>query len=249
MPPVDSPAITDEELQKALEALLFITDRALSLDELSKLTGVKDKDRLSALIARIKAENEARGSAVQVLEIAEGFQMATQPVFAPFVRKLFSERMTMRLSTAAHETLSIVAYKQPITRAEIEEIRGVEVIAALETLLEKRLVRVVGRKETVGRPLMYGTTPEFLRHFGLRSLDDLPPIESFVPVESEPQREASQADSAPGQSVPMDVVTSVGDSSVEPSSEPAEETPGAGEQIPSEAADSSAETPEQPPQV
>lgn len=204
MPPVENCPIPDEELQRALETLLFITDRALSLDELAKLTGVKDKEKLSSAIARLKDEAEARGSAVQVIEIAEGFQMATKPSYASFVRKLFSERMTMRLSTAAHETLSIVAYKQPITRAEIEEIRGVEVIAALETLLEKRLVRVVGRKETVGRPLMYGTTPEFLRHFGLRSLDDLPPIESFAPVESGPKAEAPQAEPTEAGAVPAD---------------------------------------------
>jgi segregation and condensation protein B len=94
--------------------------------------------------------------------------------------------MTMRLSTAALETLSIIAYKQPLTRAEIEEIRGVEVIAALETLLEKGLVRVVGRKETVGRPLLYGTTPEFLRQFGLRSISDLPPLDAFQPPPAPP---------------------------------------------------------------
>ncbi|TBR25032.1 SMC-Scp complex subunit ScpB, partial [bacterium] len=114
---------------------------------------------------------------------ADGFQMATKPEYAPYVRNLYKERMTMRLSTAALETLAIIGYRQPLTRAEIEEIRGVEVIAALETLLEKALVKVVGRRETVGRPLLYGTTPEFLRHFGLRSIGDLPPIDSFTPAE------------------------------------------------------------------
>lgn len=118
------------------------------------------------------------------MAVAEGWQMATRPDLAPYVRKLFADRATMRLSVAAQETLSIVAYRQPLTRAEIEEIRGVEVIAALETLLEKRLLKVVGRKETVGRPLLYGTTPEFLRHYGLRSLEDMPPIDSFAPADA-----------------------------------------------------------------
>ena len=110
--------------------------------------------------------------------------MATRPELAPYMRKLFSDRATMRLSTAAQETLSIISYKQPLTRAEVEEIRGVEVIADLETLLEKRLIKVVGRRETVGRPLMYGTTMEFLRHFGLRSLEDLPPLDRFAPTDA-----------------------------------------------------------------
>ena len=120
-----------------------------------------------------------------------------------YLRKLFADRATMRLSTAAQETLSIVAYKQPLTRAEIEEIRGVEVIAALETLLEKRLLKVVGRKETVGRPLMYGTPLDFLRHFGLRSLEDLPPIDSFTPADQVPPTAApADAGAAPVPEVP-----------------------------------------------
>lgn len=180
MPTVETPPMGDEDLKRALESLLFITDRPLSPEELGKISGVKDTPRISGLIARIREEMEARASALQLLEVGGGFQMATRPVHAPLVRKLFAERMTMRLSTAAHETLAIIAYKQPITRAEIEEVRGVEVIAALETLIEKRLIRVVGRKESVGRPLMYGTTLDFMRRFGLSSLEELPPIESFA---------------------------------------------------------------------
>ncbi|MDE2040165.1 MAG: SMC-Scp complex subunit ScpB [Elusimicrobia bacterium] len=179
-----SPSPTENEaLKKALESLLFITDHPLSLAQLCKILGVREKEskRVEDAIAALKGELDEKQSAVQVVEVAEGFQMGTRPDYAPYVRKLFSDRMTMRLSTAAHETLSIIAYKQPLTRAEIEHIRGVEVIAALETLLEKGLIRVVGRKETVGRPLMYGTTPDFLRHFGLRSLADLPPLDGFQP--------------------------------------------------------------------
>jgi segregation and condensation protein B len=176
-------APTDEQLKAQLETLLFITDHPLSLEELRKLTRVKDLPRLRALVGELKQKLEEQACAVQILEIAGGFQMATRPAHADLVRKLFAERMTMRLSTAAHETLAIVAYKQPLTRAEIEDIRGVEVIAALETLLEKRLIKVVGRKESVGRPLLYGTTADFMRHFGLGSLEDLPPIDEFQPAE------------------------------------------------------------------
>ena len=207
-----SPLSTNnEELKKTLESLLFITDHPLGLGQLQKITGVKDEPRLAALITEIKSEIDEKGSPVQLVEVAEGFQMATRPAYASFVRKLFAEKMTMKLSTAAHETLSIVAYKQPLTRAEIEEIRGVEVIASLETLLEKRLIKVVGRKETVGRPLMYGTTMDFLRHFVLKSLEELPPLENFqpalleapaildessLPPEVEPQTELPPAEAA-----------------------------------------------------
>ncbi len=190
-----TPAPQDEELKGRLETLLFITDRPLSLDELRKLTKVKDAARLQALVGELRQKLEDDKSALQVMEVAGGYQMATRPAHADLVRKLFTDRMTLRLSTAAHETLAIIAYKQPLTRAEIEDIRGVEVIAALESLLEKRLIKVVGRKESVGRPLLYGTTADFMRHFGLRSLEDLPPIENFQAAA--PAAEAPAAEVAP----------------------------------------------------
>lgn len=182
--PAPSPANDPALLRRALEGLLFITDRPLSAGELCKLVNVRDQDRIVAAVEELRRELEDRNLGYRLIAVAEGWQMATRPELAPYMRKLFSDRATMRLSTAAQETLSIISYKQPLTRAEVEEIRGVEVIAALETLLEKRLIKVVGRKETVGRPLMYGTTMEFLRHFGLRSLEDLPPIDSFGPADA-----------------------------------------------------------------
>jgi segregation and condensation protein B len=185
-PAVPSLANDDALLRRALEGLLFITDRPLSAMELSRLVGVKDQERIAGCVEELRRDLEEKNGGYRLMAVAEGWQMATRPELAPYVRKLFADRATMRLSTAAQETLSIVAYRQPLTRAEIEEIRGVEVIAALETLLEKRLLKVVGRKETVGRPLLYGTTPEFLRHYGLRSLEDMPPIDSFAPADAVP---------------------------------------------------------------
>ena len=191
--PAPSPANDPALLRLALEGLLFITDRPLSAAELGKLLNVRDQDRIVAAVEALRIELEESGRGYRLIAVAEGWQMATRPELAPYMRKLFSDRATMRLSTAAQETLSIISYKQPLTRAEIEEIRGVEVIAALETLLEKRLVKVVGRKETVGRPLMYGTTLEFLRHFGLRSLEDMPPLDRFTPAVTEPVTEQPEA--------------------------------------------------------
>jgi len=205
--PVDpsrpTPATDPALLRRALEALLFITDRPLSAGELAKLVGMRDQDRIVGAVEEFRRDLEAANLGYRLIAVAEGWQMATRAEFAPYVRRLFSDRATMRLSTAAQETLSIVAYKQPLTRAEVEQIRGVEVIAALETLLEKRLLKVVGRKESVGRPLMYGTTPEFLRHFGLRSLEDLPPFDSFTPAEDAPAASApADAAAAPAPELP-----------------------------------------------
>ena len=221
----------NEELKRILETLLFITDHPLSAETLGKIAGVKDQARVGALVTELRGELDQRASALQILEVADGFQMATRASYAPIVRKLFAERMTMKLSTAAHETLSIVAYKQPLTRAEIEEIRGVEVIAALETLLERRLIKVVGRKETVGRPLMYGTTMEFMRHFGLKSLEDLPPIENFAAEDPASGSERSLATSgdalSPGAAAPEAPIAAVAEEA------PVEETQAA--QVPGNA--------------
>lgn len=179
------------ELKQAVETLLFITDQPIGIAKITQTIGAKDRDEVESAVREIKKDYEERGAAIQVLEIAEGYQMATKSDYAQYVRTLFKEKMAMRLSTAALETLSIVAYKQPLTRAEIEQIRGVEVIAALETLLEKGLIRVAGRKESVGRPLLYGTSPDFLRRFGLRSLEDLPPLDEFKVAGGEKETMAS----------------------------------------------------------
>ncbi len=202
-PAIPSPLNDDALLRRALEGLLFITDRPLSAAELGKLVGVRDQDKIIGTVEELRRDLEAKNAGYRLIAVAEGWQMATRPELAPYMRKLFADRATMRLSTAAQETLSIIAYRQPLTRAEIEEIRGVEVIAALETLLEKGLTKVVGRKETVGRPLMYGTTSEFLRHFGLRSLEDLPPLDNFTPAEDVPPSAApADAAAAPAPEIP-----------------------------------------------
>ncbi|MBI4347169.1 MAG: SMC-Scp complex subunit ScpB [Elusimicrobia bacterium] len=219
------------ELKTTIETLLFITEQPIPLPRLCKLVGVKDLAQVSGLVQELKQEYEARGAGIQVLEIAEGFQMATKPAQAPFVRKLYADKMTMKLSTAALETLSIVAYKQPITRAEIEQIRGVEVIAALETLLERRLLKVVGRKETVGRPLLYGTTPDFLRHFGLKSIADLPSMDSFTPAETSHPDLSEEAWQEAG-SVPAEPPPEAGAAAAAPAAEAAPAPGAAGPESP-----------------
>lgn len=173
-----------KELKNILQTLFFITDKPISVNQLKEIfadsadsntSGSVTDPVLLELIDELK--KESINQPIELCQIAEGYQYATRPQYSPWVKKLFKDKTTLRLSISALETLSIIAYKQPTTRAEIEEIRGVEVISVLETLLERKLVKIVGRKETVGRPLLYGTTMDFLRYFGLRNLSELPSLE------------------------------------------------------------------------
>ncbi|MCX5784848.1 MAG: SMC-Scp complex subunit ScpB [Elusimicrobia bacterium] len=170
----------DTELKKALETLLFIADHPLPVESLAQLCEVKNQERVKALLDELKAVYDGEERALQVMQVAGGWQMSTRPAYSLWVRKLYHNKMTVRLTQAAVETLCIIAYKQPLTRAEIEAIRGVEVIGPLDTLTERRLITVVGRRETTGRPILYGTTTEFLRQFGLNTLSDLPKLENFT---------------------------------------------------------------------
>ena len=169
----------DAELKKVIETLLFITDAPLPAGRIGQICEVKNTERVNSALAALKEQYDGEGRALQLLQVAGGWQMSTRPEFGLYVRKLYHNKMTVRLTQAALETLCIIAYKQPLTRADIEAIRGVEVIGPLETLTQRKLITVVGRRETIGRPILYGTTTEFLRQFGLNSLDDLPKLESF----------------------------------------------------------------------
>lgn len=174
-------------VKKIIETLLYMTDHPLSNQEIIEVfdKSITEEEILSA-VGEIKADLAKSDSGLTLVEVAGGIQIATSPQVAVWVRKLYRERLTVRLSSSALETLSIIAYKQPITRSDIEQIRGVEVTGVMETLLERRLIKVIGRKETIGRPLLYGTTPEFLRQFGLKHLSDLPDLKSISVAESNP---------------------------------------------------------------
>ncbi len=169
----------DTELKRVLETLLFITDAPLPAARLAQLCEIKNKERVESALNELRKSYDDEGRTLQVMQVAGGWQLATRPEYGLWVRKLYNNKMTVRLTQAALETLCIIAYKQPLTRAEIEAIRGVEVIGPLDTLTQRRLVTVVGRRESIGRPILYGTTSEFLRQFGLNSLDGLPKLESF----------------------------------------------------------------------
>ncbi len=172
--------VQTDDIKKIVETLLFITDRPVKPARLADIIDGTDVAQVRNTIATLQNEYAEQGRAVQIVEIGGGFQMATKPEYGRWVRRLYNEKMTTKLSPAALETLAIVAYKQPITRAEMEAIRGVDVAGPLERLLERSLVRVVGKKDTVGRPMVYGTTDEFLRMFGLNKLSELPDLQVFA---------------------------------------------------------------------
>lgn len=157
-----------------LEALLLASPEPLTLRRIAEVIGLDEKDGRLLLDDLIRAYAEAERGLV-IKEIAGGYLLTTRADLAPFVERLVAPR-ARGLSHAALETLSIIAYRQPVTRAEIEGVRGVKVDRSLESLSERRLIQEVGRKETPGRPLLYGTTKEFLAYFGLASIEDLPPL-------------------------------------------------------------------------
>jgi len=174
-------------LKGILEATLFVSGEPLSVDRmLGVVEGVSRAELVSALQA-LQADYAVEGRGLQLVEVAGGFQIATRPDCAPWIKRLERAKEGARLSRSAMETLAIVAYKQPVVRAEIEQIRGVDSAAVLKTLLERRLVRIVGRKDAPGRPIMYGTTRQFLQAFGLKDLADLPALRDIKELkEAEP---------------------------------------------------------------
>ena len=181
--------VPTSEFKQIVETLLFITDRPLKPSRIADVIDGVDARRVREMILEIKDDYIRRNSAVQVVELGGGFQMSTKPEYGRWVRKLYNEKMTTRLSNAALETLAIIAYKQPVTRAEMEMIRGVDVAAPLERLLERGLVRVLGKRDTIGRPMVYGTTDEFLRLFGLNKISELPDLQVFAAKQVQEKQE------------------------------------------------------------
>ncbi|MSQ90868.1 MAG: SMC-Scp complex subunit ScpB [Phycisphaerales bacterium] len=168
----------DQPLNRRVEALLFAAERSLSDARIAELLGLPAKSRSATevrdAVEELNASYFAAGCAFKIEQVAGGRQVLTLPTFAPVIARLRGEKAQTRLTQPAIETLAIVAYRQPIQRSEIEAIRGVASGEVLRGLLERRLVRIVGRAEELGRPMLYGTTSEFLKVFGLASLSDLP---------------------------------------------------------------------------
>jgi segregation and condensation protein B len=179
-PSAETPSISEmRELTGILEALLFMAADPLPVNRLVALLGAVPKGEVEQALARLKEDYAQEGRGLHLAEIAGGYRIVTKSEYAPWVKRLDKVKAPPKLSRSALESLAIIAYRQPIVRAEIEQIRGVETSGVLRTLLERKLVRIVGRKEEPGRPIMYGTTKFFLEHFGLRDLSQLPPLREF----------------------------------------------------------------------
>jgi segregation and condensation protein B len=170
--------ISDAELRSVTEALIFVADEPITAKMIADVVKV-DRDAVEKVIAALVAEYDEGNGGLQLREIAGGWQIATRAEFHEHVRAYLKSKPSAKLSLASLETLAVIAYKQPVTVPEILEIRGVQSPSAIKTLLDKRLIVAKGRKETVGRPMMYGTSKEFLIQFGLRDLSELPSIEDF----------------------------------------------------------------------
>jgi len=166
------------ELKAVVEALIFASPEPVTLKTLAKLLDTEPKEEIQAALEALKQDYERPGG-LQLVEVAGGYQIVTRPELHEWVRRLFHERTTQKLSVASLETLAVIAYKQPVTAPEIAEIRGVNTAGVVATLIERKLVKIVGRKQVVGRPFLYGTTREFLERFGLNDLSDLPKVEDM----------------------------------------------------------------------
>ncbi|RKD34543.1 SMC-Scp complex subunit ScpB [Thermohalobacter berrensis] len=166
------------EIKSIIEALLFTWGDPLSLEDIASIIEI-DKNKVKEIIDSMIDEFNYQRRGIQIIQMNNKYQLSTRPEHYDWIKKLCSPKKNKSLSNAALETLSIIAYKQPITKAEIESIRGVKCDKALSTIIEKNLVKEVGRLEKTGRPILYGTTDEFLKYFGLKSLNDLPQIDKL----------------------------------------------------------------------
>jgi segregation and condensation protein B len=175
----DTTRVVSAELKAVVEALIFASPEPLTPKMLFRLLADEPKEDVKATVEALKADYESRPG-LQFVEVAGGYQIVTRPELHEWVRRLFHERSTQRLTVQSLETLAVIAYKQPITALEVGEIRGVNTSGVLTTLLERHLVKIIGRKNVVGRPFLYATTKEFLIRFGLNDLTDLPKIEDMA---------------------------------------------------------------------
>ncbi|MCX5799904.1 MAG: SMC-Scp complex subunit ScpB [Candidatus Eisenbacteria bacterium] len=171
-----------EKLRLVIEALLFASDSPLAVKEMQELLESVPKDSILKAVEELSRDYDTKPNAVKIMQVAGGFQVCTREEYSPWLEKLKRSRRSTRLSRAALETAAIIAYKQPVTKAVIEEIRGVDSTGTLHTLLERGLVTIKGRAPGAGRPLLYGTTRQFLLHFGLNELDELPKLSELKEI-------------------------------------------------------------------
>ena len=172
-------AIDARELKAILEAILFVSPEPVPIARLVSILGTVSKAEVVQALEILTHDLDQDGRGIQLVQIAGGYRLVTKQEYGPWLKRMDKTKAAQKLSRSALESLAIIAYKQPLVRSEIEEIRGVETSGVLRTLCERKLVRIVGRKDVPGRPIMYGTTKFFLEHFGLQDLSQLPPLREF----------------------------------------------------------------------
>jgi len=172
-------AIDARELKAILEAVLFVSPEPVPVARLMSILGTVSKAEVVQALGILTHDLDQDGRGIQLVQVAGGYRLVTKQEYGPWLKRMDKAKAAQKLSRSALESLAIIAYKQPLVRSEIEEIRGVETSGVLRTLCERKLVRIVGRKDVPGRPIMYGTTKFFLEHFGLQDLSQLPPLREF----------------------------------------------------------------------
>jgi segregation and condensation protein B len=171
--------MTVDELKPIIEALIYVSEEPITLKQLAAILEGEATDDIQAALEQLSAEFNSRSGGLELRQLAGGYRITTRPELSEYVRRYLKSQPSARLSLAALETLAVIAYKQPITIPEILEIRGVTSTSAIKTLLDRRLIVARGHKPVVGRPMLYGTSKEFLIHFGLNDLSELPNLEDF----------------------------------------------------------------------
>ena len=171
--------MSENNVKSTIEALFFSSEKPLAIEQIRKALDNLEASLVRKNIEELKLEYEQLNRGLRIIEVAGGFQMVTSPCFAPFLKKLYKERHVERLSKPALETLAIIAYKQSITKFQIQSLRSVNIDGVMKNLLDKNLIRISGRKKVPGRPYVFSTSRQFLEYFGLNSLDELPKMEEF----------------------------------------------------------------------
>lgn len=184
--------MSEDNVKPVIEALLFVSEKPLTIEQVKSVLSHLEASSIRNIFEDLKADYENSCRGMRIIEVAGGFQMITAPGFSTFLKKLYKGRSAERLSKPALETLAIIAYKQPVTKMEIELLRSVNVDGVIKNLLDKSLIRISGRKKAAGRPHMLGTTRQFLEYFGLKSLEELPKMEEFSALAQEGEHEPKE---------------------------------------------------------
>lgn len=206
------------EGKRIIEALLFTSEKPITVDQIREVLDETDSKDIRSVLLELQVEYETLGRSFKIYEVAGGFQMVTEPVFAEYLKRFYKAKSKDKLTKPALETLAIIAYRQPITKADIEDIRGVNVDGVIKTLADRLLIKITGRKDAPGRPILYGTTKEFLERFGLSSLAELPKLSEFT----EADIDLKEAEDGTGKTAQEDRPIGLEDNTVSQSESPVE---------------------------